>query len=238
MEQSTFSREQAEVLRQQGLELIEHAITVTTLARVCEQYAGRTIDFLKVDVESYEREVLEGADWGRYRPRVVVVEATRPATTVPSYDRWEPTCSRRIISSPSSTDSTATMCDQKTAPCCRFCAPANVFDQYEIYEYQHEIQELRHAFALSQDTVGKTQTALNATQFELEQTRDAVVEMRRAWDHSQDAAARIPRDSRPAASEWCWCRTWDPSRSGLREVSVACQPILLDLPRSPSGPSA
>ena len=83
VEQSTFSQEQAEELRRQGLELIEHAIAVTTLARVCERYAPRTIDFLKVDVESYEREVLEGADWSHFRPRVVVVEATSPRHDYP-----------------------------------------------------------------------------------------------------------------------------------------------------------
>ena len=57
--------------------------------RVCEQYAGRTIDFLKIDVEGFEQEVLEGADWSRYRPRVVLVEATRPTTNIASYEHWE-----------------------------------------------------------------------------------------------------------------------------------------------------
>ncbi len=90
VELSTFSEEQAEDLRRQGFELVEHSIPVTTLSRVCEEYAGRTVDFLKIDVESYERQVLEGADWGRHRPRVVVIEATRPATSAPSYEHWEP----------------------------------------------------------------------------------------------------------------------------------------------------
>ena len=87
---STFCEEQAEVLRRQGYQIVEHSIPVTTLARVCEQYAGATIEFLKIDVESYEREVLEGADWSRYRPRVVLVEATRPGTNIPSHEHWEP----------------------------------------------------------------------------------------------------------------------------------------------------
>ena len=60
MGSSTFAEEHAEGLRRKGLRLEERSIPVTTLARVCEQYAGQTIDFLKIDVESHEREVLEG----------------------------------------------------------------------------------------------------------------------------------------------------------------------------------
>ena len=57
---STFAEEHAEGLRRKGHRLEERSILVTTLARVCELYAGETIDFLKIDVESHEREVLEG----------------------------------------------------------------------------------------------------------------------------------------------------------------------------------
>lgn len=65
-------------------------VEVETLARVCERHAAARIDFLKVDVEGGERAVLEGADWDRFRPRLVLVEATRPETDVPSWDDWEP----------------------------------------------------------------------------------------------------------------------------------------------------
>ncbi len=42
---------------------------VTTLQALCEQYAPNGIDFLKIDVEGAEREVLLGGDWRRFRPR-------------------------------------------------------------------------------------------------------------------------------------------------------------------------
>jgi hypothetical protein len=38
---STYSEEQAEVLRRHGYELVEHSIPFTTLARICERHAGR-----------------------------------------------------------------------------------------------------------------------------------------------------------------------------------------------------
>jgi FkbM family methyltransferase len=70
----------------------ETAVPVTTLADVCAQHCEpRTpISFLKVDVEGHERAVLAGADWGRWQPRIVLVEATEPLTTRPSHESWEP----------------------------------------------------------------------------------------------------------------------------------------------------
>lgn len=48
------------------------------------------IDLLVVDVEGAETDVLRGADFGRWRPRVVVVEATKPLTRTPAHEAWEP----------------------------------------------------------------------------------------------------------------------------------------------------
>jgi FkbM family methyltransferase len=63
---------------------------VTTLHSLCEQYAPGTIDFLKIDVEGAEREVILGSDWRRFRPKVVVLEALAPVTMAPAWEDWEP----------------------------------------------------------------------------------------------------------------------------------------------------
>ena len=66
-------------------------VNVTTLARVCETHCGdRAIDFLKIDVENWELQVINGGNWARYRPRVVLVEATAPNSRRATWDRWEP----------------------------------------------------------------------------------------------------------------------------------------------------
>ena len=65
-------------------------LPVTTLARLCEEHGVGRIDFLKVDVEGAEAEVLAGADWQRWRPRVVVVEAVTPGSMAESWGDWEP----------------------------------------------------------------------------------------------------------------------------------------------------
>ena len=85
---STFCAGQAEVLRRDGFEIVERSIPVTTLTRVCEQYAPPTIDFLKIDVENYERQVLEGGNWSQWRPRLLVIEATEPSTPIPNHEHW------------------------------------------------------------------------------------------------------------------------------------------------------
>lgn len=61
-----------------------------TLAALCERHKVERIDFLKIDVEGAEADVIAGNDWTRYRPKVVVVEAINPATNAPSYEAWEP----------------------------------------------------------------------------------------------------------------------------------------------------
>jgi FkbM family methyltransferase len=63
---------------------------VTTLRALCEQYAPTGIDFLKIDVEGAEREVLLGGDWRRFRPKVIVLEALAPVTMAPAWEAWEP----------------------------------------------------------------------------------------------------------------------------------------------------
>ena len=80
---STFVGDLAAHYRAQGVAMEERSIPVTTLANVCREYVGRPIDFLKIDAEGFEREVLIGADFSRWRPRVLVIENSWP-------ESWQP----------------------------------------------------------------------------------------------------------------------------------------------------
>src|SRR5262245_38005653 len=66
------------------------AMPVTTLRELCEKHAPRMFDFLKVDVEGAEQDVLLNGDWQNFRPKVVVVEALAPYTLAPAWPAWEP----------------------------------------------------------------------------------------------------------------------------------------------------
>jgi FkbM family methyltransferase len=63
---------------------------VTTLAALCEQHSVGEIDFLKIDVEGAEGDVLAGNDWRRYRPKIVVAEAILLEDGRPTWESWEP----------------------------------------------------------------------------------------------------------------------------------------------------
>jgi FkbM family methyltransferase len=69
-------------------------VPVTTLKELCRQCAPPTFDFLKVDVEGAEPDVLLNGDWQAYRPKVVVVEALAPYTLAPAWEAWEPFLAR------------------------------------------------------------------------------------------------------------------------------------------------
>jgi FkbM family methyltransferase len=69
-------------------------VPVTTLADLCAAHAPPAFDFLKVDVEGAEPDVLLNGDWQRYRPKVVVVEALAPYSLAPAWEAWEPFLAR------------------------------------------------------------------------------------------------------------------------------------------------
>jgi hypothetical protein len=63
---------------------------VRTLASLCAEAGLTRIDFLKIDVEGAEAEVIAGMDFARWRPRVVLVEAVEPGSMAEAWGAWEP----------------------------------------------------------------------------------------------------------------------------------------------------
>jgi FkbM family methyltransferase len=61
-----------------------------TLDQLLMQSCGRVIDFLKIDAEDMEDDILDGASFISQRPRIIVAEATQWANQIPSYQMWEP----------------------------------------------------------------------------------------------------------------------------------------------------
>lgn len=88
---STFDREIAERHGRAGFKYDELVIPVVTLNEVLGK--SKRIDggfsFLNVDVEGFERKVLDGFDFARYPPMVVIVEATAPLTEAQTHQTWE-----------------------------------------------------------------------------------------------------------------------------------------------------
>jgi FkbM family methyltransferase len=80
---STCDREAAiQLSTERKLLLSCYEVSVTSLAEICKIYGCTEIDFLKIDVEGWEEQAIEGNDWEAFRPTVIVVEATLPESPV------------------------------------------------------------------------------------------------------------------------------------------------------------
>ena len=73
---STFSREMMEKRRDERYTLIKEVqVQVDTLANIFTKCAGsKEIDFISIDTEGYDYNVLLGNDWKKYKPKVICVE--------------------------------------------------------------------------------------------------------------------------------------------------------------------
>lgn len=77
---STFNREEilGPLRKGEARVVSEKTVPVMTMCDLFRLYVrGKQVDFLSVDTEGFEYEVLSGNDWERNRPSVVVVEMDR-----------------------------------------------------------------------------------------------------------------------------------------------------------------
>ena len=89
---STLDETIAQEHARAGWTIDKQVVEVTTLATLWEQHVpvGQSVHFLKVDVEGFEEAALRGNDWSKYRPWIIVVEATLPMSQQEIHDAWEP----------------------------------------------------------------------------------------------------------------------------------------------------
>ena len=74
---NTFDTQVVKRRTEQGFSVIQQIdVDIQPLSVILQKYipAGLTIDFLSVDVEGFDFEVLQSNDWNQYRPRCVVAE--------------------------------------------------------------------------------------------------------------------------------------------------------------------
>lgn len=76
-----------------GIDHVDVDVPVLRLDAILESSGwdpGQEIHFLLIDVEGAEADVLASLDLARWRPWVLVVEATAPNSTETTHDTWEP----------------------------------------------------------------------------------------------------------------------------------------------------
>ena len=106
---STTVEDLAQKAKAFGVEYQTVRMPVTTLAKLCERHDLGSIDFLKIDVEGAEGDVLFGGDWKRFRPKVIVAEAVTPMALEPACRIGNRSFLLRATASFSSTRSTGSM---------------------------------------------------------------------------------------------------------------------------------
>ncbi|HUY87288.1 MAG TPA: FkbM family methyltransferase [Pirellulales bacterium] len=125
----------------QNLPCVERTAVVATLAGVCEKYVQGTIDFLKIDVEGHEPEVIAGGDWRRWRPRIVVVESPTLDDGDGPHLQWEPRLLEAdylFAASDGLNRYYVRREDERLLGC--FRRPPNVLDNYVPYRFIQPVQ--------------------------------------------------------------------------------------------------
>ena len=87
---STLCVDIMQIHKTSGYSIVENQVPSATLSSICNEYAPAEVHFLKIDVEGAEYSVLRGADFERFRPWIVLIEATVPLSLIPSFANWEP----------------------------------------------------------------------------------------------------------------------------------------------------
>ena len=87
---STTVEKHAQGAGQFGADYKTVRMPIVTMAELCARNGVSEIDFLKIDVEGAEADVLMGNDWSKYRPKVIVAEAILPGSGEPAWGEWEP----------------------------------------------------------------------------------------------------------------------------------------------------
>lgn len=67
-------------------------VIVATLSDIYKHFCKKwkDIHFVKIDVEGYEKNVLQGvSDWDTFRPWIFCMESTLPGTDIPCFEDWE-----------------------------------------------------------------------------------------------------------------------------------------------------
>lgn len=141
---ATLDRNVADTHEKNGYKGEWHSIEVKTLAEVCAAYNPENIHFLKVDVEGLEMSVLKGNDWGKYRPWIVVVEATIPGTQIENYfDVEDFLIGKDYIFAYADGLNRFYVSNEHKELLTSMKYPPNVFDNYQTYTEFSALQNLR-----------------------------------------------------------------------------------------------
>ena len=202
---ATASGEAQQLHEQSGVRGTLFEVPQRTLADICNAYAPTDIHFLKIDVEGLEKAVLQGNDWQRFRPWLVVVEATRPGSPEQCHEAWEPLMLQAdylLVYNDGLNRYYAAK--EHAALAEKFCVPPNVFDGF-----------VRSSEVALEDALAKARVHIVETKFR----------EREAWQHVEalrgiEARATELHEAVEAMRGSLSWRITAPLRWGARQVRL------------------
>ncbi len=126
----------------------EIEVEVRTLAQVLDEHAaGQHIHVLKIDAEGSELDILQGTDWQRHRPELLIIEATHPHTQERNDEAWAPLLTAAGYHAVWFDGLNAWFLrTESMIRASAFRTPPNVFDDFRVYDHE-TVQRLTQAEA-------------------------------------------------------------------------------------------
>jgi FkbM family methyltransferase len=192
------------IYRSAGRTVIEKQVQTLPLKQVLEEYVRGPIHFLKIDVEGFEKSVLEGLDLSVWRPWIVVVEATIPGSEKPNYHAWEPLITTQNYSHVYFDGlNRYYLANEYPEIAQAFAAPPNVFDGFITSEHYYANLEIERqkAHAILQ------QTELISIRNDLEKKHKGVEVLRTEVEWARTELGYLRNEIGRIRSEDCSLRT-------------------------------
>jgi FkbM family methyltransferase len=184
---STLRTKAASETQQGDLRVESCEVEVRTLAQVLDTHAGgRHIHFLKIDAEGAEREIIQGADWQRHRPELLVIEATRPNSTDRNDAAWSPLLAAAGYRAVWFDGLNAWFLrEESMARAAAFQVPPNVFDDFRVHD-----QETAQKLAQSEAWGRSLEAAILRGQEKFRQAREEGTKREEIWAEREKLLAQ------------------------------------------------
>jgi FkbM family methyltransferase len=169
-------------------------VPILPLSEICNVNVEGEIHFLKIDVEGFEKSVIEGMDFSRFRPWILVIEATRPNSVEEVYGEWEDiVLSNNYLLAYTDGLNRFYVASEHSELLNEFRYPPNVFDEFIRVEQLNSERRAQQAEEKAQTAEEKAQTAEEKAQTAEEKAQAAEA---RTHDLINSSSWRITRPLR------------------------------------------
>jgi FkbM family methyltransferase len=183
---STLRGSIADEAAARGFATREVTVPTRTLPSLIEEHLGdRDVHFCKIDVEGAEAEVIASIDLDVWRPWVLVVEATHPNTTAPTFEEWQDrvlTAGYRLCLFDGlsrfyvSEERAAELEDKLSYPACAL----DDYSDVATVDIRNELVELQRTHHVVHEQLQAIRPRTEALEGEVDDLRRSVVRWRRA----------------------------------------------------------